>query len=87
MARFAPHVLAVMPDVGGPCRTYKDSATVKNDAALKAQCQAKTGPNAPGVDTPRFRFTLGIRWAPVVREHDNPAPKPPPPVDVETERQ
>jgi hypothetical protein len=46
------HVLAVMADEGGPCRTYKDVVTVKNDAALKAQCQAKTGPNAPGVDTP-----------------------------------
>jgi virulence factor Mce-like protein len=46
------HILAVMADEGGPCRTYKDYVTVRADKALKDQCQAKTGPNAPGVDTP-----------------------------------
>jgi OmpA-OmpF porin, OOP family len=39
------------------------------------------------ITTPRFRFTLGIRWAPVAREHDTPRPTPPPPVDGETEKQ
>jgi OOP family OmpA-OmpF porin len=38
------------------------------------------------ITTPRFRLTLGVRWAPVAREHDSPAPTPPP-VDGETERQ
>jgi virulence factor Mce-like protein len=45
------HILAVMANEGGPCRTYKDYVTVRDNKALKDQCQAKTGPNAPGVDT------------------------------------
>jgi virulence factor Mce-like protein len=45
------HILAVMADDGGQCKTYKDYVTVRDNAPLKAYCQAKTGPNAPGVDT------------------------------------
>ena len=42
------HILAVMADEGGPCRTYKDYVTVRDNKALKDQCQAKTGPNCAG---------------------------------------
>lgn len=45
------HILAVMANDGGDCKTFRDYVTVRDNAALKAQCQAKTGPNAPGVDT------------------------------------
>jgi virulence factor Mce-like protein len=49
------HILAVQADEGGECRTYKDADSVRGNepekVALRKQCQAKTGPNAPGVDT------------------------------------
>jgi len=49
------HILAVQADEGGECRTYRDADSVKGNepdkVALRKQCQAKTGPNTPGVET------------------------------------
>jgi hypothetical protein len=48
------HILAVQAFEGGECAQYRDAESVKGPehAKLREDCQAKLGPNAPGVDTP-----------------------------------
>jgi len=49
------HILAVQAENGGQCKDYRDAETIKAQADFKdllKACQAKTGPNAPGVETP-----------------------------------
>jgi hypothetical protein len=47
------HILAVQAFEGGECTQYRDAENVKGPehAELREHCQAKLGPNTPGVET------------------------------------
>jgi virulence factor Mce-like protein len=77
----ASHVLTVQA-FHDDCANYRDAQTLNQDpnkAALLKECQAKLGPNAPGVDTPDpaandappRQITYALPVGPVAAPNDN----------------